>query len=124
MRGPRFHFKRDAESSIGRGCHLYSGHFRPEIAKIFHAAGETADPNWSDITWTEGDRPKIRKGRDLHPEGRALDISLNHIEGDYAERRRQGEAWAARMRLALGHDYQIEVHGEGRNLHIHVELDP
>lgn len=124
MRGPRLIFKTDAESSIGRGCVTYGGHFRPEMARVLHVACMTADPLWSEITATEGWRPKLRASRDLHPEGRAWDLGLNHIDGDEELRRREGEIWAGRMRKELGPDYQVIVHGEGRNLHVHVELDP
>ena len=122
--GPRIHFKTDAQSSIGRGAVMMSGHFRPEIARIIWAAGVTADPMWTDITISEGDRPKIRPGRDLHPELRALDISLNHLAGDVSTHRKAGEAWAERIRDLLGPDYQVVVHGGEWNLHLHIELDP
>ncbi len=122
--GPRIHFKTDDQSSIGRGAVMRAGHFRPEMARILWAVGVTADPMWTDVTISEGDRPKTRKGRDLHPELRALDVSLNHSHGDVSTRRKEGEAWAERIRDLLGPDYEWEVHGKGRNLHLHIELDP
>ncbi len=122
--GPRIHFKTDLQSSIGRGAVMRPGHFRPELSIIIWAAGVTADPMWTDIMVTEGDRPRIRAGRDLHPELRALDLGLNHISGDVSDRRKAGEAWAERIGDLLGPGYDLIVHGEGSNLHLHIELDP
>ena len=94
------------------------------MARVLHAAGTTAHGSWPEFVVSEGWRPKVRPTRDLHTEGRAWDLSLNHVPGVELERRMAGEAWADRMRKALGPDYQVIVHGEGRNLHVHVELDP
>ena len=124
MKGPRILFKTDDQSSIGRGCVTYGGHFRREIAHILWVAARTADRSWESITVSEGWRPQDDDGRDLHPELRAFDFSLNHIDGDEDDRWRAGKEWVARMRILLGPDYQIQLHGKGRNLHIHVELDP
>ena len=123
-RGPRILIKADGESAIGRGCVLHGAHFRPEIAAIAYAVAITAEPDWAEITLTEGWRPKIRASRDLHGECRAFDVSLNHIDADEAGRYSVGVKWADRIGEALGPAYQAVAHGKGRNLHIHVEYDP
>jgi hypothetical protein len=125
--GPRIVIKDDRDSSLNRGCVLYGAHFRPEIARIPWAVARTAAtyaPEWTEVTLSEGWRPKIRAGRDLHSEARAFDVSLNHIQADEAGRYSHGIHWARAIREELGPDYQVVVHGEGQNLHIHIELDP
>ncbi len=121
--GPRIIIKDDRDSSIQRGCVLYAGHFRPELACIIYHAAQTAPHEVSAIIVSEGWR-KIRDSRDLHEELRAFDLSLNVISGDFGERRQVATSWADRMRKRLGEDYEIIVHGKDANLHIHVELDP
>jgi len=131
--GPRIVFKDDRDSSIQRGCHLYGGHFRPEISKIFHTVAQTAPHNIGVVIFSEGHRPPRKLGeRDLHTELRAIDVSLNTIFADpmaseediLSNRRERGKEWADRIRRALGPDYTVVLHGEGYNLHIHIELDP
>lgn len=121
--GPRIIFKDDRDSSIQRGAVMYGAHFRPEMALIYYHAAQTAPTGLKTMVVSEGYR-KIRDTRDLHQELRGIDLSLNTIEGDEAERRSQGTFWATRLQEALGPDYTVIVHGAGRNLHIHIELDP
>ena len=132
--GPRVIFKDDRDSSVKRGCHLYGGHFRPEMAIIPYVVAKTAPEQLESVVFTEGFRA-IREWRDLHNELRALDVSLNGIEptalmGDLdndelmRHRRRVGIKWADRIRKILGSDYHVVVHGDGFNCHIHIELDP
>ena len=121
--GPRIHFKTDQESTINRGAVMYAAHFRPEIACIPYWAARTAPPGLERIVVSEGYR-KIRDSLDLHEQYRAMDLSLNVIDGDEAERRSVGTFWAKRLEEALGPDYLVLVHGAGANLHIHVALKP
>jgi hypothetical protein len=122
----RIYVKRDAESSIGRGCILRGAHFRPEIARIVWSASIAASevsPACREVWLTEGDRPR-RDSRDLHPELRALDLSFRMIHG---LRPTQGEYEHIRdrMRELLGPDYDVVCHAVGTDaLHIHAELDP
>ena len=127
----RIIFKDDRDSSIGRGCILNLAHLRPEVIVMVRAAAATApimDGNY--ILISEGWR-SIRERRDLHKEGRAFDVSLNNVVGgeDYARRLVIGRAWGQRTSELLnitefGRTYQIEVHGTGTNLHMHMEMDP
>jgi hypothetical protein len=121
--GPRIIFKDDRDSSIGRGCILYAAHLRPEVIAIVRAAALEAPEGLEVITISEGWRD-IRERRDLHEEARAFDISLNGIPGPDEIREAVGDDWGARIAKRLGGDYDVIVHGEGSNLHIHVELDP
>lgn len=120
--GPRIVIKDDRDSAIGRGCVLYAGHFRPELACIPYWAAHTAPDGVETVVISEGWRD-IRESRDLHEELRALDLSLNVIPGDFAARMAAGQKWAERLRVKLGPDYDVIVHGQGSNLHIHAELD-
>lgn len=123
-KGPRVVFKDDRDSAIGRGAILYGGHFRPEMALILMEATRTAPRGVETIVVSEAWR-NIRERRDLHKELRAFDLSLNLVPGaNLAARQAMGDDWANRLRLRLGPDYDVIVHGEGGNLHIHVELDP
>lgn len=80
--------KTDAESSIGRGCILHGGHFRPEIMampRAVDAATAKLFPQFTTIRWTEGWRParkdeRGRRRRDLHAELRALDFTIETDE--------------------------------------------
>ena len=137
--GPRIIVKDDRDSSIGRGCVLHGGHFRPEISIIFYTAAQTAPNGVTEVLFSEGWRPPPEVEdpgtRDLHPELRAIDVSLNTIFPDPATgsldvdallryRRKRGIEWADRIRKQLGPDYHVVVHGDGWNCHIHIELDP
>lgn len=129
MRGPRIIFKDDRDSSIGRGCVLYGAHFRPEVICIVKAVVDTvseAYPGLAGITFSEGHR-HIRDTRDLHEECRALDFSRHSTHGDgstvsFSESQLHQLAIGISERLGL--DYFVLVHGEGANMHIHIELDP
>lgn len=117
----RFIFKRDEESSIGRGAIIRSEHFEPEIARIFQVVAEEAPPLRHHELWvTEG----YRMGEGLHPECKALDFRvLNVIAPTPREKRQLIHEWAKRVSARLGSDYDVVVHGEGENLHMHVEYD-
>lgn len=123
MKGPRVIVKRDEESSVGRGCHLTGAHFVPEMAKIVWAACRTAHPVIVAVVMlTEGYR-NIRDARDMHEECRAFDITTRDQRGAIGTEAMY-EVMAANMGDLLGPDYDIIVHGEGNNLHIHCEYDP
>lgn len=124
---PRVLFKTDDESNIGRGCHLTGAHMRREMQAILYAFERTAPEELAYIKWTEGWRPPRANRRDLHSENRAFDLSLNYPEWTgrgHAVRKDAGIDWGNRASALLGPDYQIVIHGSGRNLHVHIELDP
>lgn len=122
-KGPRIIFKSDADSSIGRGCVLYMAHLRPEVIAIVSACARTAPTLRSDTMIVSEGHRAIRKGRDLHKELRAFDISCNQIP-DEAKREELAGDWAIRIRTVLGPDYDVVPHGHGSNFHLHIELDP
>tara|TARA_B100000959_G_C14963979_1_gene616957 strand:+ start:1131 stop:1511 length:381 start_codon:yes stop_codon:yes gene_type:complete len=121
----RIIFKRDSESSIGRGAIIYHAHFRPEISVIlywaaFHAPNELNGEMWV----TEGWR-NIRESRDLHKECRAFDLDCTRIEAkNYLVRYKIAQRWANLLTEELGPDYQVILHAGEKALHLHVELDP
>jgi hypothetical protein len=123
--GIRIIFKRDSESSIGRGCILYRGHFRPEVIQILyfaalHAPGELGNEMWV----TEGWR-NIRDSRDMHEELRAFDLDCMRIVAEnHPQRYSIAQAWGKNISDELGPDYQIILHGGETALHLHIELDP
>lgn len=122
MKGPLFHFKTDAESRVGRGCHLYASHFVPEVVRILWAAGRSAPKNCSIVRCTEGYR-SVGNDRDLHEECRAFDFTGESRAGwrlTHAELVGMAEV----MRELLGPSYDVICHGEESNFHIHVEYDP
>ena len=125
-KGPRIVFKDDRDSNIGRGAMIFWGHLLEDRIRMVRVAAQTA-PDLIDNTMvvSEGWR-KIRTTLDLHERCCAFDISLNQLAGTsgFSDRKTIGEAWAARIREALGPGYDVIVHGEGWNLHIHIELDP
>ncbi len=124
--GIRIIFKRDTESSIGRGAVIYRGHFRPEMARIiywaaYHAPKELRN---GEMWVTEGWRD-IRSDRDLHEEMRAVDIDCMRIDvRSYANRFGIAQKWASLVADELGPDYQVILHGGESALHLHIELDP
>ena len=125
----RFIFKRDDESSIGRGAVIRAAHFRPEIAVIFRVVANTAPLNHlpdNEVWVTEGDRPQRVPGRrDLHTELRALDFScMRLIASTEDERYSISSDWESEIQDQLGPDYDVVLHGGSTNLHLHIELDP
>ena len=121
----RIIFKRDSESSIGRGAVIYRAHFRPEISIIlywaaFHAPNELGNEMWVTEGWLN-----IRASRDLHEECRAFDLDCTRIEASsYSSRYGIAQRWASLLAEDLGPDYQVVLHGGEKALHLHVELDP
>ncbi len=122
VHGPRIIVKDDRDSTVGRGGVLFAALFRPEIAILPRLVAACAPMRAEVVRVTEGHR-KIRETRDRHEDLCALDFTIEMpagmraIEPEY-------EQVADRMRIFLGPDYDIVVHGEGLGLHIHVEWDP
>jgi len=121
----RIIFKRDSESSVGRGAVIYHAHFRPEIATIIYWAAFYAPSELGEEMWiTEGWRD-IRDKRDLHKECRAFDIDCMRINAEsYSLKFLIAQGWASCLADELGSDYQVILHGGEKALHLHVELDP
>lgn len=120
--GPRIYFKRDEESSVGRGAILYAAHFVPEVSVMVWAVARSCTALIAEVWVTEAYRD-IRDERDMHEECRALDFTFRTSSGarpgdDYYE---DAAMEAAKL---LGPDYDLICHGEGAGFHIHVEYDP
>lgn len=122
--GVRIIFKRDSESSVGRGAVIYRAHFRPEMANILYSAALTAPRELGEEMWvTEGFR-SVRPTRDLHEECRAFDIDCTRISASsYTSKYNISQNWANSIANELGPDYQIILHGGEKGLHLHIELD-
>ena len=63
-----------------------------------------------------------RKARDkfsYHHVGRALDMRANHIRDNGTR-----NSILADLRRTLGDDFDFILHGEGANIHFHIEYDP
>ena len=120
--GPRLLIKRDEESSVGRGAQLYAAHLVPEMARVMWACCRCCDTFISEVWVTEAYR-KIRTDRDLHEECRALDFTLRTSTGARPAEMVYRDV-GDRMVAVLGPDYDVVVHGESANLHIHAEYDP
>lgn len=123
--GLRVIFKRDEESSVGRGAVLFRAHFRPEMALIIYWALNSAPEELGSEMWvTEGFR-NIRNTRDLHEECRAFDFDCTRIEAhSFADQHEIARMWGIFLQEELGPDYQVVLHGGEDSLHLHVELDP
>ena len=134
-KGPRLIIKADwtKNGQPMRGCHLTQGNTRPEVWAIAQAAMATAPVGLDVVEITEGHR-EIRDTLDFHELNGAFDFSLRRVceavglLDDVENRKRVGDAWAARMQVYL-HDhlgpfYDVECHGDGWNIHIHGELHP
>lgn len=120
--GPRIYWKRDEESSSGRGAQGYAAHYTPEMARIVWAVARSCDSFVAEVWITEAFR-NIRDSRDLHEECRALDFTLRTASGSRPAEMVYRDV-GDRVQAILGPDYDVVVHGEGANLHIHVEYDP
>ena len=122
--GPRVIFKDDRDSASGRGCRMFAAHFTHYVmAILIHGVQAfSLDKTVKVIRLTEGHR-HIRDTRDLHEECRAFDFTAEMEEGTRIPRAAY-ERVGHQMRKWLGSDYDVIVHGEGTNLHIHAEYDP
>jgi len=122
--GKRIIFKDDRDSGIGRGGVLCVEHvINPHVMRILESASATL-PFEADgvLRITEGWRPAMHE-RDLHTEFAAFDLGL-HFISVLPRRVNVGALWVRRLKYRLGGDYDVVMHGEGSNLHIHAEYDP
>lgn len=81
-----------------------------EIERIYEKAGFHCELTGG----AEGRRPN-----NLHHRGWALDFKMNHVDEE-----RSRLAIANEARAALGDGFDVVLHGEGLNIHLHVEYDP
>lgn len=81
------------------------------IARVFDSAG-------LECVVTSARRPAAFK-KSLHADGLALDFRANHI----GSRNLQLKILAEIIGVC-GQDFDVILHGEGANIHFHVEYDP
>ena len=105
---------------------LRTAHGLPHVWKLLDIAADTAPSLKNDtLVVTEGWRLP-RHPDDAHSWCLAFDLRIHNILEDHEEARKLAAwAWVKRMRAVLDDPrYQFDVHGEGRNAHIHMEFDP
>ena len=81
------------------------------IAKVFDTAGR-------ECVITSARRPPVFK-KSLHADGLALDFRANHIGSSSLQLKILADIIGV-----CGNEYDVILHGEGPNLHYHVEYDP
>lgn len=118
------------------GVKIKTAHGLPHIWRMIEIAVETA-PALEDDTLVITEAWRLpRHPDDAHSWCNAFDVRVRTIliprkVSDsttthlYAARKAEAWRWVARIRKSL-HDprYQFDVHGEGSNIHIHMEFDP
>ena len=108
------------------GVVFSSAHFLPHMTAIPLAALEHAPITTDGYVWITQAQRKIRETPlDLHEHMAAIDFRCkNIVAADQAEIEVLGHAWASRMQVALGLDYDVLAHGAGPSFHVHAEFDP
>jgi len=88
----------------------------PKIWKVANDIADIFDSFDVDAVITSAFRPK--KPNSLH-HGFALDFRANHLH-----RQDQQATILGRIKDCCGPDYDVILHGQGANIHFHVEYDP
>ena len=104
-------------------AHLRPDHFRGDISAIVLAVAETAPSMVDETLWiTSAWRPPSGEPS-YHPVCRALDFRVRNIlAASLDEREELAQLWVERIRDRLPFpQYDVILHGEGLNRHIHVE---
>ncbi len=117
-------FKDDRDSASGRGCRMFAAHFQPYTLEILRASVQAfaLREDVSVVRVTEGHR-HIRDTKDQHEACKAFDFTAENGRGERLLKMHY-DLVGSQIRKWLGADYDVIVHGEGTNLHIHVEHDP
>ena len=89
----------------------------PVASKLWIIAG-IFDQNGYDCVVTSARRPVSGK-KSFHHYGLAVDCRANHIPSRNVQLKILAELIGA-----LGNDYDVILHGEGANIHYHIEYDP
>lgn len=104
----------------GEGIHASIWYARAVIGQVhFEMFGYVA-------TCTDAERPVKPGVSSLHPEGKALDVRINHLTS------KQTYELADMLRVRLGPDFDVVIEGplalkpalKNKPPHIHVEWDP
>ncbi len=99
---------------VNRGVDM--SRLQPEIWRICYNVADIFEEFGFPCVITSAYRPK--RPRSLH-HGYAVDMRANHIESETTQ---QSILW--RIKQAVGNDYDVILHGEGANIHYHIEYDP
>ncbi len=98
------------------GVELNEAHMGSTMTRIVEVAIETAPMLEKGTVWITSANDSIHHPESLHYENKAYDIRIWNIIGAVKAGAR---AWAERMQVALGDDYDVLLERD----HIHVEFD-
>jgi hypothetical protein len=101
------------------GVHVNGAHFDAVMVRIIDVARETAPMMEKGTVWITSANDSEHGDESLHFDDRAFDIRIKNIIGGM-EFPLAARAWAERMQIALGDDYDVLLEKD----HIHVEYDP
>ena len=102
---------------LKEGVEINRAHMGSEMHHIVEVAIETAPMLEKGTVWITSANDSIHHPESLHYENQAYDIRIWNIIGSVKAGAR---AWAERMQVALGDDYDVLLERD----HIHVEYDP
>jgi hypothetical protein len=95
--------------------------------KILEAVEFTSPPGYTPTITSACDGKHSEHS--LHYVGFAFDVRVkdypeNHSSFQGVMIMDTAESWEERLKQELGEDYDVVLHGEGNNRHIHIEYDP
>ena len=96
---------------------INGAHFDPVMVRIIEVARDTAPMLESGTVWITSANDGDHSEGSLHFNTRAFDIRISNIIGHVDN---EARAWAERMQVALGDDYDVLLERD----HIHVEHQP
>jgi hypothetical protein len=99
------------------GVEMNGAHMGSEMVLIVKVAAETAPMLEKGTVWITSANDSIHHPESLHYKNQAYDIRIWNIIGSVSAGAR---AWAERMQVALGDDYDVLLERD----HIHIEWDP
>ena len=99
--------------------HINGAHFDPVMVRIIDVARETAPMLEKGTVWVTSANDSEHMEGSLHFANKAFDIRIKNIIGGI-EFPLAAKAWAERMQVALGDDYDVVLEKD----HIHVEFQP
>lgn len=99
------------------GVQLNERHMHPAMKQIVLVAQSTAPMLERGTVWITSANDSIHHPESFHYKDQAYDIRIWNIIGAVSV---EARAWAERMQVALGDDYDVLLEWN----HIHVEWDP
>jgi hypothetical protein len=104
---------------LKEGVRINGDHFDPVMVRIIDVARETAPMMEKGTVWITSANDSEHMDNSLHFSNRAFDIRISNIIAG-TEFPHAARAWAERMQIELGDDYDVLLEPD----HIHVEYDP